>query len=360
MSVDGPKLRKTFARAMPVGVLAALLAGAVWVFWPAGERRRVVVSQSDRPRPVMSDGLALKPVDLPVALLFDCYENALENVPPRTDTSKRQWSWEAPPLPMDVARRELGKPGASENDRKVLAWLEGWEEGWKKDYPTTTDQLWRLEPLLKESKLSFEPLFEIGLAMSFVDGDEQAANWMARAIRRIPQSVESSQDLLDKLAQSRSLWLTRDYNSLRFRFEIERRLEPVGSVGWRKSVFLLAESEFYLGDVERAKAFADQARVTGGRAGDFEHDDLLELDWLESLLCYRSSDYRGCMEHLHAHLTDPRSIHRAQAMPMAIRSLAELGKIDESRALFEEWRAQFKPPLSQTIDLLASIERNSR
>ena len=37
MSVDGRKLRRTFARVMPLGVLAALLAGAVWMLWPAGD-----------------------------------------------------------------------------------------------------------------------------------------------------------------------------------------------------------------------------------------------------------------------------------------------------------------------------------
>src|SRR5258706_15542710 len=142
MFVRGEKKKRMIGVALAMSFAAALVAWVGWlVFWPAADRRMVIVPALQVARPLTTGGIQHKAVDLPVALLFDCYENALENVPPRTDTSKRQWSWEAPPLPMDVARAELTKTGGTENDRKVLAWLEDWEEGGRKEYPTTTNQV---------------------------------------------------------------------------------------------------------------------------------------------------------------------------------------------------------------------------
>src|SRR5690349_12095909 len=109
MSGDVKRVAKPVPTAAAVVLVIAMLGGVAWLLWPAAERRVVIVPGAGAKPVVTASGLVLKPVDMPVAVLFDCYENALENVPPRTDTSKRQWSWEAPPLPMDVARAEFGK-----------------------------------------------------------------------------------------------------------------------------------------------------------------------------------------------------------------------------------------------------------
>jgi hypothetical protein len=301
MSTSGLPYRKVTTKALAAVFIAALAWGGWLSLRPAPDRRVVIVPELNKP--VIFGDLKLKPVDMPVALLFDCYENALENVPPRTDTSKRQWSWEAPPLPMDVARAELTKPGATESDKKVLAWLEDWEFGWKKDYPTTIDQVWRLEPNIKGTSLSFESLFQIGLAMSFLDGDECASLWMKCAISILKTELADirygsnrATRSLDSLAQTRSLWQVQDMETLAMRFACERRICQPKSAQSRRAGVLLAERLYHAGAGETLRRFTENLEREQDEAGDLSSEDKVEMHWLLGLFKAYSGDYEGSIK----------------------------------------------------------------
>jgi hypothetical protein len=93
MTVRSTKAHRFYATIAAAGVLCFLLAWVVIMVWPEGAQRVVLLEEKQAAAtgrgmgPVKFGDLTLKAVDMPVSLLFDCYENALENVPPRTDTS---------------------------------------------------------------------------------------------------------------------------------------------------------------------------------------------------------------------------------------------------------------------------------
>src|SRR2546423_715171 len=47
------------------------------------------------------------PASIRSAVLYDCYEHARENVPPRNDTSVRANNWRPPPMPLETARAAI-------------------------------------------------------------------------------------------------------------------------------------------------------------------------------------------------------------------------------------------------------------
>lgn len=342
MWTGSPNLRRITATAL-AGAFVCVLAWGGWrALRPASERRVVIVPELKKP--VMFGDIKLKPVDMPVALLFDCYENALENVPPRTDTSKRQWSWEAPPLPMDVARRELSKPGANESDKKVLAWLELWEEGWKKDYPTTTDELWRLSPFLSDSRLTQQDLFQIGIAMSFLDGDEHAESWQVTAIRRLMIDNEGNKiesdiirnECLSHLAQTRALWQRHNYEELASRFKIETTLFPLRSKESRKSSILFAEMLYHQNLIGSASAVALEAERLSASVGDLSASDWNEMHWVVGGFLFRATRYDLALPHLRYSASHEAASRKLQIMPLLALALIRTNQLQEASRVYGE------------------------
>jgi hypothetical protein len=368
MTARDRKKQRFYAVLAAAGVLCLLLAWAVWIFWPEGNRQQIVTIEEKPPalpaRPVKFGDQTLKAVDLPVALLFDCYENALENVPPRTDTSYRQWSWEAPPLPMDVARGKLRKAGASENDRKILAWLEDWEGAWNQDYPTTTDQLWKLEPLLdKDAMLDFKTLMKIGISMSFLDGDEHAAAWIKAGMSKVIAETASlrpgdlpTNDYLGLMAQTRALWQRREFGALASRFEAERRLFPSQSRGARKAGDLLAEQLNYLGRSKEAVRVVLLVQEENERIGDLAESDRFEMHWEMGNFMFHAGDYERAPEHLRHIVRSATHPHRNEAMRLLAISLARTGGLTEAEEVAQRWREEYRPPSVDVMSVSAFLE----
>src|SRR3954471_18353952 len=89
------------------------------------------------------------PANIRSAVLYNCYEHARENVPPRNDTSARANNWRPPPMPLETARAaitdKIGPDGA------LLAWIENWERSYRAGVSTRNTPL--LNSLLEQTKL---------------------------------------------------------------------------------------------------------------------------------------------------------------------------------------------------------------
>src|SRR5213075_1485046 len=98
-----------------VGIVALLL----WV-WNRPDKNPLMPKDQSREAAGEWKTASVRP-----ATLFECYEHARENVPPRNDTGTRQRSWQAPPMPLETIRAAVNEKSAA-GDRELLKWVENW------------------------------------------------------------------------------------------------------------------------------------------------------------------------------------------------------------------------------------------
>src|SRR5947209_11685355 len=126
------------------------------------------------------------PANIRSAVLYDCYEHARENVPPRNDTSARANNWRPPPMPLETARAAISdKKGA---DGALIEWLENWDTSYRAGKPILNQA--KLISLLDRTRLGFEPLFNIGAAMGFLESKSIAAIFHRAALRRAAEDYK--------------------------------------------------------------------------------------------------------------------------------------------------------------------------
>src|SRR6266550_965101 len=223
------------------------------------------------------------PASIRSAVLYNCYEHARENVPPRNDTSARANNWRTPPMPLETARAAItDKTGP---DGALLEWIENWDKSYRAGVSTRNTPL--LNSLLDHTKLGFEPLFNIGAAMGFLEDPSVAAIFHRAALRRAAEEYKNLSPLHPAapllriaLPQMGMYWNSSDYQLLEQRFKLEMQLYPPLSQESRKCAHSCAEAMYYQG--KRAEA-ADLIAIKSQRdeqAGDMSASDKQEMGWI--------------------------------------------------------------------------------
>ena len=119
--------RAAVNRRMMVGVAGAILTALLlWVGFHIYKRPGGLTDRG-------SGGTALPEwaaANVRPATLFECYEHARENVPPRNDTGIRQRGWTAPPMPVELVRGAVNEKSAAE-ERELLGWIEKWDANYR-------------------------------------------------------------------------------------------------------------------------------------------------------------------------------------------------------------------------------------
>jgi len=333
------------------GVL--MLALGVWALFFRSDSSRSI----RRSVPIASLPAGRRPADLKVALLFDCYEHALENVPPRWDTSSRQRNWKAPPPPLPLLKSALNG-----SEPKLLSWMQTWDEDLRKGIQTVPQELPELEGLLRETALPFDVLFKFGLAVSFLDGDAHAACWFRAAVGRAEQECKGiapsdprAQSLLQALPQMAVLWRLGDYAALERRFTLERTLYPPSSADSRRAGHMRAETRYYQYKFQEAADEIDSVADENSRCGDLSASDWREVHWVQGLLsCYARRD-AAAIPHLKLIAADQTDGHSRQAAANLIVSLSRARRTAEAETWLRTYVARYRPASDEIKRLLDTI-----
>lgn len=308
-------------------------------------------NRSGRVVPMAALPEGFRPVDLKVALLFDCYEHALENVPPRWDTSSRQRNWKAPPPPVELLREACGMGilpmNHGQDARATLrAWIEDWDARLKRGILTTQTELSELEGLLRETALPFDTLFKVGLAASFVDNDAHAACWFRAAIH----SAEAQETtvvpvlLLGDLAQMGALWRIRDYVALDRRFSLEQKLcVTTSEPDSLRAAFLHAEMLYYqdrIADAAQTMARVKNQFQSASIRIRLDPVDTQELNWVLGMFLFHAGRAQDAEPHLRA-AANFQGFHTERAMRLHVSVLAMLNRVEEAEAAYAAWLQKF-------------------
>jgi hypothetical protein len=234
--------------------------------------------------PTLAAGRA--PVSIRSAVLYDCYEHARENVPPRNDTTARSNNWQPPPMPADVIRAASAQK-LNSSDAQLLEFLKKWETQYRAGQSLDGIQLAQLTSFLDQTKLSFETLFNLGSAIGFLENASMAAIFHRAALRRANEEYKNLSPLHPAapmlraaLPQMGMYWNNGDYPLLEQRFKIEMQLYPPLSQESRKCMHSCAEAMFYQGHSREAADLIATKAQRDQEAGDMSASDKQEMGWI--------------------------------------------------------------------------------
>src|SRR5580765_7428010 len=124
---DRASIRRRIAASVVVLILIALALG-FWKWRPLNKPAPTPqIAQNSNIDPALAAGRAS--ASIRSAVLYDCYEHARENVPPRNDTSARANNWQPPPMPSDLIR--AAADNASASDAQLIEILKNWDNQYR-------------------------------------------------------------------------------------------------------------------------------------------------------------------------------------------------------------------------------------
>src|SRR6185436_15292445 len=238
--------RAAIRRRIVASIIALVLIVLGLALWRWHSLKKSTQSPQIAEDPSIDSSLAAgrAPANIRSAVLYDCYENARENVPPRNDTSAREKNWRPPPMPLETARAAIADKNGP--DGALLTWLENWDTNYRAGKPILDQS--RLVSILNETHLGFEPLFNIGAAMGFLESHPVAAIFHRAALRRATEEYKNLSPLHPAapmlrvaLPQMGMYWNSNDYDLIEQRFKLEMQLYPPLSQESRKCAHSCAE-----------------------------------------------------------------------------------------------------------------------
>lgn len=295
-------------------------------------------------------GLAKRPpADVRVAVLFQGYDHYRENVPPRNDTSARQRDWEPPPPPLEVIRAALSPAGKAPSEPELLKWFETWDAGFRAGKALSPVELERLRQLLEKSSLTFEPIFKVGAAFQYLEGDQAAAVVHRTALGKAERDYKNlgpdhptAGMLRVALPQMGFLWRANDHATLERRFALESLVYPPLSQESRKCSHSRAEAQFYQGKYKEAADNIHEVLSRDQQAGDMTESDTYEMGWVAGLFYHAAGRYAEAAPQL-AIAASPGKYHSQGALTMLIDCLAETGNTADMKARMQEYNDRYAP-----------------
>ncbi|HEV8293099.1 MAG TPA: hypothetical protein VGP94_14285, partial [Tepidisphaeraceae bacterium] len=226
------------------------------------------------------------PASVRGAVLYDCYEHARENVPPRNDTSQRANAWQPPPMPMDIIRAAASSKGSA-SDGELIEFLKSWESAYRSGKNLDDVQRAQLSSLLEQTKLPFEMLFNLGATMGFLENVSVGALFHRAALSRAAEDYKDLSPLHPAapmlrvaLPQMGMYWSNGDYPLLEQRFRIEMQLYPPLSQEGRKCMHSCAEAMYYQGQRDQAADLIASKVQHDEQAADLTASDKQEMGWI--------------------------------------------------------------------------------
>src|SRR4051812_11709363 len=255
-------------------IAVILIALAVWMFWPPRNQGTVSSQISLNPAvdPTLAGGRAA--ASIRSAVLYDCYDHARENVPPRNDTTARANNWQPPPMPADIIRSASAQ-NPSPPHAQLLEFLQNWLTLYRDGKRLDAAQLAQLTAYLDQTRLPFETLFNLGLAAGFLDSVPLAAPFHRAALRRANEEYKNLSPLHPAapmlrvaLPQMGMYWGSGDYPLLEQRFKLEMQLYPPLSQEACKCMHSCAEAMYYQGHGREAADLIALKTQGDEQAGD--------------------------------------------------------------------------------------------
>jgi hypothetical protein len=241
------------------------------------------------------------------AVLYENYEHGRENVPPRNDTRARANAWQPPGIPLEVMRAAIEAQSPGERESELLAWMEAWDKAYREGSGARGSSYGDLPLLLAKTRVRFEPLFEVGVAMGFLENEAVAANFHRAALRRAEEEPgyknlspvhEKAAMLRRALPQMGYLWRLGDYAALERRFAIEMQVHPPLSQESRKCAHSCAEAMYYQGKSKEASDLIEKVLERHAQAGDLNTSDKQEMGWIQGIFYSSNRRYEEAAEGL--------------------------------------------------------------
>jgi len=287
------------------------------------------------------------------ATLFECYEHARENVPPRNDTGVRQRNWQAPPMPLEVIRAAVNDKSSAE-ERELLGWMEKWDANYRAGRPI--DPAWQmsLRAILERTRLPFEVLFKLGSAMGFLEHENVAAIFYRAALRTAQEEYKNISPLDPRagmlraaLPQMGMLWTIGDYPALEQRFALEMRLYAPLSQEGRKCAHSCAEAMYYQGKSKEAAELIATVMQRHEQAADLNQSDREEMGWIEGIFYSGNQRYKEAIPGLIIACSSGgnRALNASQMLGMCIARLPA-AEIDEQMKEVEKSKLTAEQKLS--------------
>jgi hypothetical protein len=346
-----------------VGVVVLLLLALMLSYWYWNRK----TDSSGAGENVIADtgpGAGRKPAKVRGAVLYDNYEHYRENVPPRTDTKARANAWQPPPMPLQVIRAaiEAQSPGEREND--LLSWMEAWDKGYREGISARGNSYEQLPLMLSRTKLGFEPLFEVGVALGFLEGEVVGANFHRAALRRAEEDAEykdlspvhpKAALLRRALPQMGYFWRLADYKAVEQRFRLEMQVYPPLSQEGRKCGHSCAEAMYYQGNSKEAAELIAVVLERHEQAADLNTSDKQEMGWIQGIFFYSDKRYAQAADGLAIAVSSGGS-RASQAQQMLGMCLAFLPQEERDEKLK---KMEGKLNLEQIKAVIQQVERNS-
>ena len=349
------------------------------------------VSTSDRPAGSSLAGggtVRERAADIPVGLLMDYYEHAVEHTPPRDPTGcmqRRERNYTAPPNPFTLVRSRLTASPADVAFRQQFdAWETRWRQGTLQATSPGTARATRqrgssngpdlaalaiLEKLAIESSLNAVTLLDAGRAIDFLAGDEAAAAWYRAGLAKAQVEYQGTspgdpkaRPLLAVLDQTKALWRINDRRTMEKRFALARALNAPLSPESRRAGCLLAQMLFYQG---RGSDAADvmlglwKEHAQAGDLGALERSDFGEMYWETGLFLYVARRWDEAVPQLEGLLKTDDGRKR-QACQYILECLVESDRYDEARARVKQYAEQYSLPAAQADQVEQRIEMRQR
>jgi len=343
--------RAAVNRRMMVGAVGALVI--ILLLWVGYQTYKRPGSLGERSGGESLAASQWAPANVRPATLFECYEHARENVPPRNDTGVRQRGWQAPPMPLETIRAAVNEK-SNADEGELLEWMEKWDANYRGGRPRDPAEQMSLRAILERTRLPFEVLFKLGSAMGFLEHENVAAVFYRAALRRAEEEYKNISPLDPQAGMLRSalpqmgmFWTVSDYPALEQRFALEMRLYPPLSQEGRKCAHSCAEAMYYQGKSKEAAELIATVMQRHEQAADLNQSDREEMGWIEGIFYSGNQRYKEAILGLIIACSagGTRALNASQMLGMCIARLPA-AEMDEQMKEIEKSKLSVEQKMS--------------
>jgi hypothetical protein len=271
--------------------------------------------------------------------------------------------------PLQVVR-ESRQPDAA-----LVDWLVRWQHHQVDGKPLSPDEVYQFKDVLDKSPLSAVTMLDLGHAFHFASRDvelttqiyQAASVRVQRELNDVRTTSERSLSIIQALNDHLSdykplLWYSIEEQGHWQNAEILYRLYDgfVRHVPVDDDELQKASVHPRIGEAECLYImgrYADAEKILSGVPVDsLTEGERDSYNWIDGMLYMRVRNYQAAIDPLQAVAEDKHSKHSTLAEQLLIQAMCNIGKLDEARALYQDYLTRVSPQSTSARILRESLD----